>query len=195
MVASREGLGVGLLLAQGMTCARDRGELVVIKLEHADVRRRQLHRFDVDGEMAAPLTERLDGLLALTRHPADAHRGSKPLKPPPERLHENEIADLARRHGEVALRVARVEGLCRAEQALHAGEDHMDGGGKLLRLCRRHEPLAGAHEQLVGEDFSKLSKGMADGGGAAPEALCGPRDARIDEQRVEDDEKIGVDFL
>ena len=39
----------------------------------------------------------------------------------------------------------------------------MDGGGKLLRLGRRHEPLAGAHEQLVGEDFSKLGKGMADG--------------------------------
>ena len=178
-----------------MAGAGDRGKLVVIELEHADVGRRQRHRFDVDGEMAAPLTQRLDGLLALTRHPADAHRGSKRLQPPPERLHQDQIADLARGHGEVALRVARVEGLCRPEQALHAGEDHMDGGGKLLRLCGRHEALAGAHEQLVGEDFSKLSKGMADGGSAPPEALCGPRDARIDEQRVEDDEKIGVDFF
>ena len=155
--------GVGLLLAQGMAGARDRGKRVVIELEHPDIGRRQLDRFDVDGEMAAPLTQRLDGLLALTRHPADAHRGSKFLEPPPERLHHDEIADLARGHGEVALRVARVEGLCRAEQALHAGEDHMDGGGELLRLGRRHEALPGTHEQLVREDFSKLGKGMADG--------------------------------
>jgi hypothetical protein len=36
---------------------------------------------------------------------------------------------------------------------------------------------------------------MADGRSAPPKALGGPRDARIDEQRVEDDEKIGVDFF
>ena len=41
----------------------------------------------------------------------------------------------------------------------------------------------------------KLGKGMADGRGAAAEALGGPGDARINEERVEDDEKVGVDFL
>ena len=64
-----------------------------------------------------------------------------------------------------------------------------------MRLRRRHEALAGAHEQLVGEDFAKLGKGMADGGRASPQTLCGPRDARIHQQRVEDDEEIGVDFF
>ena len=121
--------------------------------------------------------------------------GASSFEPPPERLHQDEIADLARGHGEIALRVARVEGLCRPEQALHAGEDHMDGGGELERLGRRHEPLAGAHEQLVGEDFPKLGKGMADGRSAPPKPLGGPGDARIDEQRVEDHEQIGVDFF
>jgi hypothetical protein len=36
---------------------------------------------------------------------------------------------------------------------------------------------------------------MADGGRAPPQTLGGPRDARIHEQRVEDDEQVGVDFL
>jgi hypothetical protein len=55
--------------------------------------------------------------------------------------------------------------------------------------------LARAHKQLVGEDFAKLGKGMADGGRASPKTLCGPRDARVHEQRVEDDEEIGVDLF
>jgi hypothetical protein len=36
---------------------------------------------------------------------------------------------------------------------------------------------------------------MADGRGASPETLRSPRDARIDEQRVEDDEEVGVDLF
>ena len=36
---------------------------------------------------------------------------------------------------------------------------------------------------------------MADGGRASPQPFRGPRDARIHEQRVEDDEEIGVDFF
>ncbi len=71
----------------------------------------------------------------------------------------------------------------------------MDGGGELERLGGRHELLAGAHEQLVGEDFTKLGQGMADRRGASPEPLGGARDARVDEQRVEGDEQIGVDLF
>ena len=36
---------------------------------------------------------------------------------------------------------------------------------------------------------------MADRGGAPPQPLRGARDARIDEQRVERHEQIGVDLL
>jgi hypothetical protein len=148
--------------------AGDGCEPVVVKLEHADVGRRQRHRLDVDGEMATPLAERVDGLFALARHPADAHRRRRCLEPAPERLHQNQIADFARGHGEVALGIARIERLGRTEQAFHAGKNDVHGGSEFLRLRRGHEPLPGAHEQLVGEDFSKLGKGMADGRRASP---------------------------
>src|SRR5262245_17145804 len=145
--------------------------------------------------MATPPAERFDSLLALARHPADAHRRSQSLEPPPQRLHQNQIADLARGHGEIALRVAGIEGLGRTQQALHAGENDVHGGGKLLRLRRRNEALARAYEQLVGEDFAKLSKGMAYGWRASPKTLGGAGDARIHQQRVEDDEQVGVDLF
>jgi hypothetical protein len=70
----------------------------------------------------------------------------------------------------------------------------VDRRRELERLRRRHQPLAGPHEQLVGEDFAKLGKGMADRRGAPPQALSGPRHAGIDEEGVKDDEEIGVDF-
>ena len=173
----------------------ERGEAVVIELQHVDVRRRQRHGFDVDGEMTLAMAKRVDNLRAPAWHPARAHRGRDLLKPQSKWLHQDKLADLARGNGEVALGLRRVEGLGRSEQALHAGKDDMHGGGEIEGLRRRHETLARAHEELVGEDFTKLGKGMTDGRGATPEALCRPRDARIHEQRIEDDKKIGVDFL
>jgi len=70
----------------------------------------------------------------------------------------------------------------------------MDGRRQLERLGGRHQALPGTHEQLVGEDFAKFGKGMADRGGASPQALGRPRYAAFDEQRIEDAEEIGVDF-
>src|SRR5262249_56027140 len=84
------------------------GKTIVIELEHADVGCRHLHRFGVDGKMAATVPQRIDGLPALAWHPADAYRRRQCLEPAPQRLHEGEIADLARRHGEVALCAPRV---------------------------------------------------------------------------------------
>ena len=70
----------------------------------------------------------------------------------------------------------------------------MNGRRKLERLCRGHEPLARAHEQLVGENLAELGQSVADGRCAPAEALGGAGDARIDEEGVERDEKIGVDL-
>src|SRR3974377_787794 len=110
--------------------------------------------------MATPLPKSLDGFLALARHPAHAHRGRQFLEPPPKRLYQDEIAHLARGHGEIALGVARIEGLRQTEQALHAGEKEENCGGKLPRLGCRHEALASAHEEFIGKDFAELRKGM-----------------------------------
>ena len=54
MVARGEGPCIRFPVAQRMAGTGDACEPVVIELEHADVRRRQWHRLDVDGEMAAP---------------------------------------------------------------------------------------------------------------------------------------------
>ena len=70
----------------------------------------------------------------------------------------------------------------------------MNGRRKFERLCRGHELLAGAHEQLVGEDLAELGQGVADRRRASPETLGGAGDARIDEEGVERHEKIGVDL-
>jgi hypothetical protein len=104
-------------------------------------------------------------------------------------------AGLARGHRKIAHRKRRVERLARPKQTLHAGEDDVHGRRKLNRLGGGHELLAGAHEQLVGEDFSKLGKRVADRRGAPAEPLRGARDARIDQKRVERHQQIGVDFL
>ena len=70
----------------------------------------------------------------------------------------------------------------------------MDGGRELERLGGRHQPLAGAHEQLVGEDLAQLGQRMADGRGAPAQPLGGAGDAGVDQQSVERHQQIGVDF-
>ncbi len=112
-----------------------------------------------------------------------------------ERLHQDELAGLARGDREVARRKRWIERLARPKQALHAGEDDVHGRRKLERLGRRHELLPGPHEQLVGENLAELGERMADGRCASPEPLGGAGHARIDEQRVERDQEIGVDFF
>ena len=91
-------------------------------------------------------------------------------------------------------RIGRVERLVGPEQALHAGKDDVDGGRELHRLGGRHQLLAGAHEQLVGEDFAEFGQRMADRRGAPPEPLGGAGDAGVDQQRIERHQEIGVDF-
>ena len=67
-------------------------------------------------------------------------------------------------------------------------------GREFERLGGRHQALAGAHKQLVGEDLAQLGQRLVVCRGAAPEPLGGAGDAGIDEQRVERHQQIGVDF-
>ena len=187
--------GVDSARAQGMIWAGERHQPVVEEIEHPDIRRRQVHLLDVDGEMRAPLTQRLDHLGALPRRPADPHRRRDLLEPVPQRLHDPQLPGFGGDDGEIALGVARIEGLGRPEQALHAGKDHVHGRSKLDRFRRRHQLLARPHEQLVGEDLAELGQRMANGRGAPPKPLGGAGHARVDEQGVEDHEQVGVDLF
>ncbi len=124
----------------------------------------------------------------------DPYARRKLLEPPAQRLHQHQLPRFARGDREVARGLGRIERLARPQQTFHAGENDVDGGRKLERLRRRHEPLARAHEQLVGEDLAELRQRMADRRGAPSEPLGGAGDAGVDEQGVERHEQIGVDF-
>src|SRR5262249_18802983 len=62
---------------QGMTVAGKRDKLIVEQLEHADVGCRYWCALDVDDEMAAPVAQRIDIVLAMKWHPVDAHARSQ----------------------------------------------------------------------------------------------------------------------
>ena len=144
--------------------------------------------------MAASVAQRIDVFLAMRRHPADLYARCLRAQPLAQRLQQHELAGLTRGDGEVARGLRGVERLIRPEQALHAGQDDVDGGRELHRLGGRHQLLAGAHEQLVGEDFAELGQRVADGRGAPAQTLGGAGDAGIDEQSVERHQQIGIDF-
>ena len=162
VVGGGEGGGAWLALGEGMAGAGEGGELVVEQLERADVRRLYRTALDVDDEMTAGVAERVGVIVAVRRHPSEPHIGRNGLQALAERLHQNKLSRLARGDREIAYRKRRIERLVGPEQALHAGKDHMHGGRKLERLGGRNELLAGAHEQLVVEDFPKFCKSMAD---------------------------------
>ena len=138
--------GRGFRLLKGWPGRAQRCEAVIEQLEHADIRRGQLHRLDVDDEMATALPERVDALRSLCGRPAQPHAGRPRLEALPQRLHQDQFAGFARRRREVAFFEGRIERFVGAEQTFHAGEDDVDRGRKLERLGRWHEPLPGAHE-------------------------------------------------
>src|SRR5689334_8717483 len=195
VVGSGETERLGLPLREWMTRAGERDQPVVEQLQHADVRCLNRQTLDVDHEMATAAPERFDILFAMRWHPAGMYTRRELGEALAERLNQNELAGFARGDREVARRKRRIERLAWPKQALHAGKDHMHGRRKLERLGRRHQLLPGPHKQLVGENLAELSERMADGRRASPEALGGARHARVDEQRVERDQEIGVDFL
>ena len=131
----------------------------------------------------------------MRRHPPGAHVGRQLREALAERLHQDQLAGLARGDSEIAQRKRRIERLARPKQALHAGENDVHGRRQLERLGCRHELLPGAHEQLVGEDLAQLGERMADGRSTAPEPFRGAGHAGIDEEGVERHQEIGVDFL
>ena len=50
-------------------------------------------------------------------------------------------------------------------------------------------------KQLIVEDFPQFSQCVADRGCAPAQSFSGPRDACIDQERVEGHEQIGVDLF
>ena len=123
-----------------------------------------------------------------------AHVGRQLREALAERLHQDQLAGLARGDREI-MHARRIERRARPKQALHASENDVHGRRQLERLGCRHELLPGAHEQLVGEDLTQLGERMADGRSTAPEPFRGAGHAGIDEEGVERHQEIGVDFL